>query len=320
MLPQDSVIAAQNLTKQYAKGVYGNIEVNLEVGKGEIFGLLGPNGSGKTTFVKQVLGLLSPTEGTLLVLGEKPGKSFSLRQKVNYLSQNPYALWHLNVEEAVSCTARLKGSARTEAMAKTRALLQEFDLWKIKAKLLGELSGGTLRLVNLCQALIHHGELLVLDEPTAGLDPVNKQRVWQKILSLGKENVTVLLVTHDVAEAEKVLSRVGFIHHARVIALGTPSELKRDLKQNIKLQVVFKNPVSVQSIEGKIKNTAWDIVSINDRGFILSLSHDMLVQAIENVTKTFTMHDIEDISMTTPTLEDVFIQLSGEKVSFVSPS
>ena len=307
------VIKVTDLTKIYNNKVLANDKINLEIYEGEIFGLLGPNGAGKTTFVKQLLGLLLPTKGDIKInnidVVKYPEK---LKPIINYLGQNPYALWHLTVEEAIFYTGILKKVKDDEAKKRTEDLIKDLRLQNFRKLYLGQLSGGILRIVNFAQAIVSDCKILILDEPTAGLDPINKKMIWDKIFELhNKNNITTILVTHDVLEAEKVLQRVGFIKNSKIIALGTVGELKKDVDDRFRIELKI-NPSCELNLQ-KL-NSFGEIIEIHKNHFYILPPKSDAFRNLENIIKEFGYSLIDDIRLTTPSLEDVYIKLAGEKI------
>jgi ABC-type multidrug transport system ATPase subunit len=311
-----TVIRTKDLTKIYNQKILANDKINLEVFEGEIFGLLGPNGAGKTTFVKQILGLLIPTSGEIEVLGIDVIKEpEEIKKVVNYLGQNPYALWHLKTEEAIFYTSYLKGTPYKEAKKITENLIKDLGLSEYKNKLLGALSGGILRLVNFAMAISSPCKILVLDEPTAGLDPINKKIVWQKIFELNRDkNITVLLVTHDVIEAEKTLQRVAFINKSKIIKEGTPGDLKREIDERLRIELLIKPEVKISEEQKEVLKSLGELIEVRQNNLIVLPHKKELSKSVEKIIEGLTFSVIDDIKLTTPSLEDVYIKLVGEKI------
>lgn len=298
------VISAQNLTKIYNNNIYANKDINLQVCSGEIFGLLGENGAGKTTFVKQLLGLLKSTSGSLQVLNFDVNKEpEKIKEKLNYLGQNPYALWHLTVKEAIYYTALLKKVNKQNALRNTTDLLEEFELTKIANRYLAQLSGGLLRLVNFLMSIVSPCEILVLDEPTSGLDILVRKKVWEKIIKLNKQNITIFLVTHDVLEAEKVLYKIGFIKQGQLVAQGSVGDLKKQFAEKLRVEVVLKN---------EDENTKNILLQQNfkqtmEKRFVC-WKEKSEVQNF-NLFKELNNENIDEIKIASPSLEDVYLRV-----------
>src|SRR5215510_12792332 len=228
----DSVaIRVEHLTRVFsAKGqtIHANDDMSFEVKRGEIFGLLGPNGAGKTTLISQLLGLLAPTSGSIWLEGVDVIRNPEfVRQISGFLPQTGLPMRYVEVERALRYTGRLRGQSEADARLQAAALMEELGLAEFAQRYVNKLSGGMLRLTNFAMALMGRPRLLVLDEPTNELDPHKRQIIWMMIGRLNREQgTTCVLVTHNVLEAEKVIQRVAVMHGGRIIALGTPGEVK----------------------------------------------------------------------------------------------
>jgi ABC-type multidrug transport system ATPase subunit len=219
----------RNLHKRYVSPpVVANDGISFTVAPGEAFGLLGPNGAGKTTLVRQLVGLLRPTSGEIRLFGEllPSGRDPRIGRTVAYLPQGGLALGELRVAEAIEWTAILRGCGPRTAQSETSELLEVLELSTLRDRQLRKLSGGQRRLVQLGMTLVGRLPVLILDEPTADIDPVLRTRIWDLVAARARAGAAIILVTHDVAEAEHVLHRVAILDEARLAALGTPAELK----------------------------------------------------------------------------------------------
>ena len=219
----------RNLHKRYiSPEVVANDGISFTVEPGEAFGLLGPNGAGKTTLVRQLVGLLLPSSGEIRLFGEplRPGRDRRIGRTVGYLPQGSLSLGEFKVGEAVEWTAMLRGCGKGPARSETDELLDALELADLRERQLRKLSGGQRRLVQIGMTLVGRLPVLILDEPTADIDPMLRSRIWALIAARARAGAAVILVTHDVAEAEHVLNRVAILDKGTVAALGTPAELK----------------------------------------------------------------------------------------------
>ncbi|HOX07946.1 MAG TPA: ABC transporter ATP-binding protein [Planctomycetota bacterium] len=222
-------IEARGLTKVYTD-FWGRPRVlaldglDLEVARGEIFGLLGPNGSGKTTSIKLFLGLLWPTRGEALVLGRRPD-DVSAKQRIGYLPEESCFYHFLTGRETVDFYGRIFGLPRAERRRRTAELLEMVGLAAAADRRLGEYSKGMLRRAGLAQALVNDPELVILDEPTSGLDPVGCRQVKDLVLSLKAQGRTVLVSSHLLADMEDVCDRVAIVHNGKLKRVGRLDEL-----------------------------------------------------------------------------------------------
>jgi ABC-type multidrug transport system ATPase subunit len=204
-----------------------------------MFSLLGDNGSGKSTLVRQLVGLVRPDAGTVEVFGRDilSGR-VDIGMHVGYLPQSTFALGHLTVAEAIYYTAHLRGMRRREALAHRDELLRWCTLDEFAGTLTRRLSGGYRRLTQLALAMAGRPPALVLDEPTNDLDPEHRKLVWQICNRLmHQRGTTIVLVTHDVAEVERIVDRVGLLHEGQLIAIGRPADLRRRLDQSLRLEI-----------------------------------------------------------------------------------
>ena len=221
---QEVVIRARALSKSFGT-VEAVRELDLEIHRGEIFGFLGPNGAGKSTTIRMLVGLMMPTSGTCHVLGcDLPGESEALRPKVGYMTQRFSLYTDLTVEENLDFAAEIFGIQRRVRKARVQEVMDEYELGPRRRQLPSQLSGGWRQRLALATATIHRPELLVLDEPTAGVDPDSRRIFWGKLFELTDGGTTILVSTHYMDEAVRC-HRLGIIRDGRRVALATPTEL-----------------------------------------------------------------------------------------------
>jgi ABC-2 type transport system ATP-binding protein len=217
--------------------------VSFEVGEGEIFGLLGPNGAGKTTSIRALVTLLAPDAGTARVFGfDSRRQAMSVRRLIGYVPQQLSADGALTGHENVWLFARLYDIPRRELRSRIEAALAMMGLEEAAGRRVKTYSGGMVRRLELAQALVNRPRLLVLDEPTIGLDPVARSDVWDRVRTLRAETgMSVLLTTHYMEEADQLCERVTLMDHGRIVTSGTPDELKRALAPDATLEDVFRH-------------------------------------------------------------------------------
>ncbi|MDR1925161.1 MAG: ABC transporter ATP-binding protein [Planctomycetaceae bacterium] len=225
----DVVVETRNLTKVY-RDFWGRQKVralkalDLEIVRGEVFGLLGPNGSGKTTTMKLLLGLLFPTAGEIFVLG-RPATDVNKNEKIGYLPEESYLYKFLNAEETLDFYGRLfnmTGAVRRQRIAQ---LISMVGLESAKKRQLREYSKGMARRIGLAQALINDPELILLDEPTSGLDPIGTRNMKDLILDLKKQGKTVIMSSHLLADVQDVCDRIGILYQGELKELGRVDDL-----------------------------------------------------------------------------------------------
>ena len=219
-------VEAEGLTKRFGDFVAVD-HVNLAIRSGENFGLLGPNGAGKTTTIRMITGVLRPSEGTVRVFGiDVTRRRKDVIRLVGYMPQRFSLYEDLTVEENITFFGRLYGLGGSSLRDRVRELLERFYLNEFRDRLAGKLSGGTKQRLALAVALIHDPNLLILDEPTAGVDPDLRRRFWGYFRELNREGKTILITTHYMDEAENC-DRLALMSGGRKIAEGTPTQIKR---------------------------------------------------------------------------------------------
>ena len=231
----DSIVELKDVTKTFSdfwlrptvKAVNG---LSLSVSRGEVFGLLGPNGSGKSTTIKILLGLLSPTSGSISLFGRSP-RSIEARQKLGYLPELSYLHPFLTARETLGYYAGLCGLSRRTAAERTQQLLEMVGLSDVATRPVGGFSKGMARRVALAASLVGKPELLVLDEPTSGLDPISTKEVKTLVKALAAGGMTVLTTSHLLADAEDICDRVMIVNHGASVAEGKVSELGTSLEE-----------------------------------------------------------------------------------------
>lgn len=223
-------IVIEGLTKTFWSGWPGRPSVTvldgltLSIGQGEIYGFLGPNGSGKTTTLKILLGLMHATTGRVEVLG-KPAGNVMVRKRIGFLPESPYFYDYLTAEEFLTFYGHLAGLDRVELNKRVTHLLEIVGLVDARTRQLRKFSKGMLQRVGLAQALIHDPELVILDEPMSGLDPVGRKEVRDLILGLRDQGKTVFFSTHIIPDVEMICDRVGVLAKGKLLATGRVEEL-----------------------------------------------------------------------------------------------
>lgn len=226
MVPEEAAIVINNLTKRF-EDVTAVDELSLEVEKGELFGLLGPNGAGKTTTINVLCGLLEPTGGSASVGGfdvqKEPSK---VKELIGVCPQDTAVFSYLTGRENVELFGNLHAMPKEKLKKNTEELLRKLGLLEDANRRVGKYSGGMRRRTNLIMALVHDPEIAFLDEPTVAMDVQSRHAVWDFIKELKIQNKTVILTTHYMEEAEELSDRIGIIDYGKLIALGSPEQLK----------------------------------------------------------------------------------------------
>jgi ABC-2 type transport system ATP-binding protein len=234
-------VEAEHLTHSYGELVAVN-DLTLTISQGEIFGLLGPNGAGKTTAIRLFNTLVPVQKGRIRVLGlDVMRHPMDVRYNLGYVPQQLSVEGALTGRQNVTWFARLYGVPRRDRRARVDEALESMGLIDVADRVVSTYSGGMVRRLELAQALVNHPLLLILDEPTVGLDPVAREMVWERVVAMRAQiGMTVLLTTHYMEEADELCDRVGLMHQGRLQAVGTPGELKRQHGPDATLEDVFR--------------------------------------------------------------------------------
>ena len=304
------VYSINNLTKVY-KGLSRKVndQITLNIQQGEIFGLLGPNGAGKSTLINQLTGLVRPTSGSIRLFGIDIIKHpHIIPEYVALQSQHMVALRDLYAEEALQYTGRLRGYTAAEAHKQADALIEEMGLGHFRRRLVRQLSGGQARLLNLSLAFVGRRPIQIFDEPTNDLDPVVRKQVWEKLLCLHREGVTIIIVTHNVMEAERVIQRVGIINQGQLLVVGAIGELKARVDQRIRLELVLK-PEAVAY--NRLLASLGEARSLSEEHWVILCYRETTRETIDHILTQIGLDKLEDFRILTPSLEDVYLQLGG---------
>ena len=244
-----------DLVKRYPTGTEALRGVSLEIGDGEFFGLLGPNGAGKSTLIHCTSGLASPSSGEIQVFGhDATGDYEQARLAVGLAPQELNLDWFLTLEESLDYHAGYFGMPRKERKERTAELLDAFSLYDKRKDRTRTLSGGMKRRLILARALMHRPRLLILDEPTAGVDVELRLELWHYVQRINTEGTTILLTTHYLEEAEQLCDRIAFINNGEIVATGTTPELASRFGvtslEDAYLELVGRGELSRSSLEG----------------------------------------------------------------------
>jgi len=298
-------IEIENLTKRFDNFIAVN-NVNFKVKKGDVFGFLGPNGSGKTTVIRMLMGLISPTSGTGKVLGYDISKeSEKIRSKIGYMSQKFSLYDDLTVDENLDFYAGVYCVPKDKINKKKKEILEMADLVGKEDMITSNLSGGWKQRLALGCSIIHEPDILLLDEPTGGVDPIARRQFWDVIYDLSKKGVTILVTTHYMDEAEHCNS-IGFLYYGNILSLDTPNCMKEKIIDGDIVEIKSSN--TLKSIELlKLKNTVRD-ASVYGAGIHVMTEPNT---DLNELKECLIQNHIQVISIkkVRPSLEDVFVFL-----------
>jgi ABC-2 type transport system ATP-binding protein len=329
-----NAIEVQHLIKRYAKATFNSIDdISFSVRQGEIFGLLGPNGAGKTTTIGVLTTNVRPTGGSAQIIGiNVMGDPVSVKEHIAVVPQMSNLDRSLQVREILTFHARYHLIPRAEREARADALLTEFGLEKRKNDVLGRFSGGMAQRVMLARALMHTPEVLFLDEPTNNLDPQARLFLWERIRQLHAQGITIVLTTHDMEEADQLCERIAVMDHGRILALDTPSELKKLIPGGNVLELRVALPEQIATTGSSLAPTEALLATLRslpgvskvedaplpaNEGVNLYRVYAEDVQPLVGQAARILIEagaDLQDLHLTKPSLEDVFIYLTGRKL------
>jgi ABC-2 type transport system ATP-binding protein len=306
-------IVVEHLTKKFGDFVADD-DLSFTVAQGEIFGILGPNGAGKSTLIRMINTLVVPTSGRALVMGlDVTRQAAQVRQQIGVIPQANTIDGDLTAWESLNLYAKFYGMGKKEREERALQLLEAVDLLEWKGKAAGTYSGGMRRRLEIARGLINRPRVFVLDEPTTGLDPQSRRVIWELLEKLrGEGGLTILLCTHYMDEADRLCDRLAIIDHGKIVALGTPPELKATVPGQDILTVRFMGEVD-EAVLAALKQLP-DVreVGLEDPHTVrMILASDVV--PLDGVTEISRARGIKIKSMTLlePTLEDVFIYYTG---------
>ena len=309
----DYAVITQGLSRNF-----GDIEavdtIDLSIPRGEIYGFLGPNGAGKTTLVRMLITLLMPSAGSATVAGyDIVRQPNDIRLRIGAALQDAALDLKQTGRELLRLQGRFYGLSRRDVDTRFNDLADLIDIGDAVDRLIGTYSGGMKRRLDLAASLIHNPEVLFLDEPTTGLDPISRARVWEEVRRVNRErDVTIFLTTQYLEEADALADRVGIINRGRLMAEGTPAELKRSLG----------NDVIIAQVDGQAEQAKDAVLNLEGVVGVDAAGSDVIIQAsngaavISSVALALNERRVEvrEITLRTPTLDDVFLSVAGARM------
>ena len=282
-------------------------ELDLKVPRGQIYGFLGPNGSGKSTTIRMLCGLLTPTEGSATVLDtEIPGNARYLKPKIGYMTQKFSLFGDMTVFENLQFMAEIYSFPKASRTARIDELLEKYDLVDQRRQLAATMSGGQKQRLALACAVLHHPELLLLDEPTSAVDPQSRRDFWANLFRLAEGGTTILVSTHYMDEAERC-HRLAILDHGVKVADGTPQQLQANTGMHI-IEVLADDPYRAQ----EALDDGDEIASVTQLGMRLRVLIPVQIEdPLGKVKGLLDGHGVPaEVRMTTASLEDVFVAVT----------
>jgi len=304
-----AAIEVRGLERTFGEGVRAVDGVDIEVAEGEIYAFLGPNGAGKTTTVRMLTTLLRPTGGSARVAGhdvvEDPA---AVRRAIGVALQEAALDPLMTGRELIRLQATLHGLPRREGERRAEELLRRVDLEGAANRRVGTYSGGMRRRVDLASALVHEPEVLFLDEPTTGLDPVSRKAIWEEVSKLNAEGTTVFLTTQYLEEADQLANRVGIIDEGRIVAEGTPASLKSEVgRPHLELVLTGEAADGADGVLARFGR----LLPEKDGKALVELqqgAHDV-AQVVRGLDEAGIV--VESLELVQPSLDDVFVAKTG---------
>jgi ABC-2 type transport system ATP-binding protein len=307
-----TAIRAERLVREFG-GTTAVDELDLDIRRGEIYGFLGPNGAGKSTTVRVLCTLLAPTAGRAVVAGyDVATQPEQVRLRIGVALQEAALDPKQTGIELLRLQGRLYGLPRADVDWRLAELGQLIDIGDALTRPIGTYSGGMKRRLDLAAALVHNPEVLFLDEPTTGLDPVSRARMWDEVRRLNRElRMTIFLTTQYLEEADELADRVGIIHGGRLVAEGTPDELKRSVG----------NDVIIAHVDGKAEASRQAVEPLAGVRSVEARGEELIVTATDGAATIGAVAvalsgvaPVRHLTLRTPTLDDVFLELTGNHI------
>lgn len=307
------ILEIKNLVKRY-DDLLAVDNVELRINEGEIFGLLGPNGAGKTTTISSIIGLVQIDSGEINIFGKNMNKNEKeLKSQIGVVPQDLAIYEDLTAYENVSYFASLYGLKGSVLKEKTKKALEFTGLWDRRKDLAKKFSGGMKRRLNIACAIAHEPKLIIMDEPTVGIDPQSRNHILESVKELNRKGTTIIYTSHYMEEVEDLCQRIAIMDHGRVIAEGTADELQALVSIEDRIEIDLKNPTF--NLVDELKK----IYGIND--CILENNHISIVSdknsgclnlILEKIAATNT--EITNLNVDRPNLETVFLTLTGRSL------
>jgi len=297
----DHAILVQNVTKRYGDFTAVN-DLSFEVGYGEIFAMLGPNGAGKTTTIRMILDILKPDTGGIEVLGAP--LTDKTKERIGYLPEERGLYRNVPVIDVLVYLGQLKGMTRQDATRRAIELLEQVELGENIRSKVSELSKGMQQKVQIISAILHHPDLIIIDEPFAGLDPVNTQVIKDLLYDMRKDGVTIVMSTHQMQQIEEMADRLVMIDHGRRVLYGSVDEVRQRFAKNA---VIVEGEGDWAALTGVTSVEKSD----NGRGVVLHLAKGVTPDDVMGQMAAGADYHVRRFELAVPSLNEIFIEVAG---------
>jgi ABC-2 type transport system ATP-binding protein len=297
----DHAIMVQNVTKRYGDFTAVS-DLSFEVGCGEIFAMLGPNGAGKTTTIRMILDILKPDTGNIEVLGAPIADK--TKERIGYLPEERGLYRNVPVVEVLTYLGQLKGMTRHDAQQRATDLLNRFELGENIRSKVSELSKGMQQKVQIISTVLHHPDLIIIDEPFAGLDPVNTQVIKDLLYDMHKEGVTIVMSTHQMQQIEEMSDRLVMIDHGRRVLYGGVDEVRQRFAKNA---VIVEGEGDWSALAGVTSVEK----SENGHGVLLHLAQGVTPDDVMGEMAAGAAYHVRRFELAVPSLNEIFIEVAG---------
>lgn len=305
------MLEIKKISKEYGDMIAVN-DIDLEVNKGEIFGILGPNGAGKSTLIGMICGLIKRTSGQI-IYEEKETKTRKFKENIGIVPQDFALYWDLTAEENIEFFCSLYGFRGADLKARVNKVLDFVGLTDVRSKKASEFSGGMKRRLNIACAIAHSPKLIIMDEPTVGIDPQSRNHILKSVLKLRDEGATVIYTSHYMQEVDEICDRIAIVDKGNVIAEGTSEELKNLIGNKRIFNIKVKEKIN--GFEDKLLEITGieKVVNSENEYKISTIKNSNLLTKIIETTLSLG-GEISNIENSEPTLENVFLALTGKKL------
>lgn len=305
------ILELKNLEKKYDKNTVVN-KINLSIDQGVIYGLLGPNGAGKSTTINMITGLLTPNSGRI-IYDEKESKISKWKKNIGLVPQDFALYWDLTAEENVKFFCSLYGFKGNDLKERVTKALEFVGLMEVRKKRASTFSGGMKRRLNIACAIAHTPKLIIMDEPTVGIDPQSRNHILQSVKKLKESGSTIIYTSHYMEEIEEICDTIAIMDHGNVIAMGSSEELKKThASKNIYTIELNENSSKIESLVKNIKG----VYKVKSKENTLKCYYEDNPKIIENLVTSITESGaiITNIKSEIPSLETVFLELTGKSL------